>query len=404
MAPTAIAEVTGTAVDQTVDQLEVFSSKKVLRLKFDVTPTQLVGLTAAPTSNLRACQSSANNGLICLDGQVVRQWSSTIEHPIPPGEPITPAAGTALFSCSDTAFAFKAGNPCTTMTVDTKGGIWVAGLKSTNSYSLMQVVKKNAADRVQRLPRRSHRSINRPATVFARALPAGRQSPTSRRSKVTSLSSTSLKARESLASRGARPSCTTPTISRKASGRSAAGPRPCRAPQFSRRVESTVLQTYVVVAVSSGIVYSRVITSGDDGTESKFVHANSNSDPLKLPRGARLFEGHVANQFGVRASETSGRVFITNRNYCRAYVLTPLPLMQGIDLPVDTVSTMSTSGTYPPDGLERGTGHRCQRGAVHRLALWRDLGGCPLIETATTQNLSRLRMYQSTWNQARRRA
>ena len=67
MASTAIAEVTGTVVDQTVDQLEVFSSKKVLRLKFDVTPTQLVGLTAAPTSSLRACQSSANSGLICRE-------------------------------------------------------------------------------------------------------------------------------------------------------------------------------------------------------------------------------------------------------------------------------------------------------------------------------------------------
>ncbi len=133
-----------TAADQTVDQVEVFSFTKLLRLKFDVTPTQLVGLTAAPTSNLRACQSNAINGLICLDGQVIRQWSSTVEHPIPPVDPITPAAGTALFSCSDTAFAFKPGNPCTTMTVDTKGGIWVAGQKPTNLYALMQVVKKGA--------------------------------------------------------------------------------------------------------------------------------------------------------------------------------------------------------------------------------------------------------------------
>ena len=80
MAPTALAQSSGTEVDQTVDQVEVFSSSKLLRLKYDVAPTKFVGLTATPTSNLRACQSSNVNGLFCLDGQVVRNWPTTVEH------------------------------------------------------------------------------------------------------------------------------------------------------------------------------------------------------------------------------------------------------------------------------------------------------------------------------------
>ncbi len=161
-----------------------------------------------------------------------------------------------------------------------------------------------------------------------------------------------------------------------------------------QRVESAVLQTYVVVAVNSGLVYSRLITSGDDGTETPFVHANSNSDPLKLPRGAACSGGIVANQFRVRASETSGRVFVTNRNYCRAYVLTPLPLMQGVDLPVDAISTTSSAGNYPPDGLSVAPGiavnvAQCTTGTLE------DLGGCPLIEdSGDTNPYPALRMYQ----------
>ena len=80
-APAAYAQTTGTEVDQTVDQVEVFSISKLLRLRFDPTPTNFVGLTATPTSNLRACQSSNVNGLFCLDGQVVRNWPTTVEHP-----------------------------------------------------------------------------------------------------------------------------------------------------------------------------------------------------------------------------------------------------------------------------------------------------------------------------------
>ena len=162
-----------------------------------------------------------------------------------------------------------------------------------------------------------------------------------------------------------------------------------------QRVESTVLQTYVLVTVSSGIVYSRVTTSGDDGTESKFVHANSNSDPLKLPRARLPVRGaSVAKQFGVRASETSGRVFVTNRNYCLAYVLTPLPGSAGYRLPIAGMFlTMSTTGTYPPDGLAVAPGvainvAQCTGGTLA------DLGGCDLLgDSGDTNDYPAVRMY-----------
>ncbi|MCX6599952.1 MAG: hypothetical protein NT025_00090, partial [bacterium] len=347
MAPAA------TAADQTVDQVEVFSFTKLLRLKFDVTPTQLVGLTAAPTSNLRACQSSANSGLICLDGQVVRQWPSTIEHPIAPG-PITPAAGTALFSCSDTAFTFKAGNPCTTMTVDTKGGIWVAGQKPTNLYSLMQVVKKDAGGLCPAAAPATptFTSLNQSTGYCFRERAAGRP-------KITDLSPVEgglveqyfTEGEGVLGVEGVTTVAYYPFDFTQNLRTFGSWPASVQSAAIFQRVESTVLQTYVVVTVNSGLVYSRVITAGDDETESPFVHANSDTDPLKLPRGAACAGGVVANQFRVRASETSGRVFITNRNYCRAYVVTPGPLMSGIALPYDALATTSPSGNYPPDGL-----------------------------------------------------
>jgi hypothetical protein len=68
--------------------------------------------------------------------------------------------------------------------------------------------------------------------------------------------------------------------------------------------------------------------------------------------------------------------------------------MQGIDLPIDSVSTKSHSGTYPPDGLSVAPGiavnvAQCTTGTLE------DLGGCPLIkDSGDTNAYPALRMYQ----------
>jgi hypothetical protein len=393
MTPTACAQATGTAVDQTVDQVEVFSINKLLRLKYDPAPTKFVGLTATPTSNLRACQSSNVNGLFCLDGQVVRNWPTTVEHLL--GDPITADNGTALFSCLDGAFGFAAGNPCTAMTVDVKGNVWVAGQKPDLTFSLMKVAKKVDVTCPSGTPTQL---LSAPNYCFGERA--------SNRARITDLSPVegALVAQYFTAEGegvvGVEGGVTVtfyPYDFTKSLRTFSSWPEIVQSAAILQRQETSgPLQTYVLITGASGKVWYRNLTT--PGADTVFVHANATAaqdgDGI-LPVGAAACSGgFFANQFRVRASETSGRVFVTNRNYCLAYVLTPLPGLAGIDTSPGMFLPVSTTTSYPPDGLAVAPGvainvAQCTGGTLA------DLGGCDLLgDSNDGNNYPAVRMYQ----------
>ena len=135
MAPVASAITT----DQLLDQVEVASASKVLRL--NESPNEVLGLAAVRQTKFRTCQSSNINGLFCLDGQTVRFWTTVTEHALTAASP--PAeTGTALFSCLDTALGLDS-NGCSAMTADVNGDIWIAGQKQGGTTSsLFRVTAK----------------------------------------------------------------------------------------------------------------------------------------------------------------------------------------------------------------------------------------------------------------------
>ena len=393
--PAAYAQTTGTEVDQTVDQVEVFSISKLLRLRYDPSPTKFVGLTATPTSNLRACQSSNVNGLFCLDGQVVRNWPTTVEHLL--GSSITADNGIALFSCLDGAFGFAAGNPCTAMTVDVKGNVWVAGQKPDLTFSLMKVARRVAGD----CPADA-------TTPLVSASDYCFDERVSGRARITDLSPVEGELVEDyfttegegvLGVEGGATVVFYPYDFLK-SLRTFGGwtePAVQSAAILQRQETSGPLQTYVLTTGASGKVwYRNVTTQSSPGPDTAFVHANATpgQDPLGIRPSstAACAGGLVANQFRVRASETSGRVFVTNRNYCLAYVLTPLPGLEGIDTDPDMFLAVSTT-TYPPDGLAVAPGvainvAQCTDGTLE------NLGGCDLLgDSNDGNNYPAVRMY-----------
>lgn len=93
------------------------------------------------TSTIVACQRGLDQALYCLDGPRVRYWPDTNDVQTVGTSKVIPEFD--LFSCEDTALGLdrRKPNPCTSLTVDYNGAIWLAGRKA-NSHSMIKVVRR----------------------------------------------------------------------------------------------------------------------------------------------------------------------------------------------------------------------------------------------------------------------
>jgi hypothetical protein len=96
------------------------------------------------TSTIVACQRGLDQGLYCLDGPRVRYWPDTDDVQTVGTSRVIPEFD--LFSCEDPALNLdrRKPNPCTSLTVDFDGAIWLAGRKA-NSHSMIKVKRKTGA-------------------------------------------------------------------------------------------------------------------------------------------------------------------------------------------------------------------------------------------------------------------
>lgn len=126
--------------DQVLDQVDAFNKDIVLEMTFD-DPNRTAdstGLLLSGGKAFAACKLAAN-GFYCLEtdgaAQVVRYWR----------EPQSlPNASTVLLDCNDATLDFDGPQPCTGMTVDLSGDIWLAGRKAGATHSLIKVAGKPA--------------------------------------------------------------------------------------------------------------------------------------------------------------------------------------------------------------------------------------------------------------------
>ena len=123
---------------QTLDRTNIFNATKVLETEFG-DPGRTVDFTVLdidPVVGFTACQATAARGLFCLDGRDVRNW---------PNPKLAEGTGALVMSCADPALGLDVKKPdtCTAMTVDEVGAIWLAGKKS-NAHNLIKVVAKRS--------------------------------------------------------------------------------------------------------------------------------------------------------------------------------------------------------------------------------------------------------------------
>jgi hypothetical protein len=136
------------AVVQVLDSVDAYgrnasdSSSALLEMGFRDPPPRadFSRLAIGATTGLIACQRAADQGLYCLDGPIVRYWPDT-------GDLVATANGSVvpdidLIDCRRIpGLDTRKPNPCTGVTVDLNGSIWLAGRKA-NTHSLFKVVQK----------------------------------------------------------------------------------------------------------------------------------------------------------------------------------------------------------------------------------------------------------------------
>lgn len=125
---------------QVLDRVAGYGPTSARQMAFDV-PAQertqdSIQYFATPRSatGFIACQLTGRGGLACLDGREVRYWPNAAK---------SPEASETLFSCEDPLLGLdtkRGAQTCSGLAVDLSGAVWVSGKKPNNSYSLIKMV------------------------------------------------------------------------------------------------------------------------------------------------------------------------------------------------------------------------------------------------------------------------
>jgi len=370
-APAAHA-ITADATIQVLDQLDVFSSQSLKRST--ESPINLVDLNSVGTAALKSCQNG-RLGLTCLDGQSIRNWKVPKTQPVVPP---TPAAdpGRILFSCEDDALALDVKNgACTSMTTDVKGSVWISGRKSSTSHNLIQLTRKvgvsctssegtplsgkikgvtySGTDAAEYcfVTRRSGRPLLLDISAFDAELATRYRGP-------------GILGVESRKTVVFFPNDGSPVVevgSGKNDWSLAGGEQVLSAALLQRELAGpapTTVYTYGLITTSTG----RVMWKNMAETLTPAVQiANVNSTVAALstdtttgvvsyPRGLSCEAGTTSNFFEIRASDTTGRLFFSNRNFCKLFAATPTYSGANM-LTLIGNEIVPMAATYKPEGL-----------------------------------------------------
>ncbi len=264
-----------------------------------------------------ACQLTGNGGLVCLDGKAVRQW---------PNATRAPGSAVPLFSCANAALGLdKKSDTCTGLTVDLSGALWLSGKKSS-TYSLLKLVRRTCTPgvpgQVQLVEEAGYPgSGGYCAEEFASGRPyfedIGSEEGETVKGFRFGTGVSGVQTRNALVYFGKGASAPA-TVNLIASGKSELGLA------GSEQVLSTSLLKvgagyYFVYATSTGKL--RVVNTDASPRVSDLVfdvraYRGTASPPAGCPAVS-------ADRFGVRASLTTDKVYVSDRAYCRILVLQP---------------------------------------------------------------------------------
>ncbi len=338
----------GTAIADTrqvLDRVAGFSPTGARQMAFDVPPQERTQdstqyfATPRSATGFVACQLTGRGGLACLDGREVRYW---------PNAARSPETSETLFSCEDPLLGLdsKRGvQTCTGLAVDLSGAVWISGKKPNNSYSLIKAEPLGAADAVCRtgttlLTGGKFCKVN---DEFAAGRPL-LQEITSIDGDLASEFAAAGKYGKGVVGVELRSSIvyfTDPKSSPKviASGKSTLG----------LNGNEQVLSAALVRLESGAFVFlyvtstGRVLAINDDKktwvqTFAMQPDRASSSPPATCPATS-------GEDFAIATSAKSGRVYVSDRRFCRVVALEVRPATNAYGFVLDNATEVGASGT-----------------------------------------------------------
>ena len=379
---TAIALLAGAAASgqsvqtiQTLDRVDVYNKSKVLEMEFDdpgrTFDFTALDITPATAAGFVACQVTANQALYCIDGKDVRYWPQPAQVAAPN------TTGSLLFSCTDAALGLNGAStkPCTALTVDLSSSIWLAGMKGDGTYSLFKLVAKvgscpaspwfalQGAAYCAREYASGRRLLSDIVAIdgdvgAAFTGPGGVKGPgvlAIEQSPIDPI----LPADEFLVTTAwfvADPATVPPVVI--ARGSAAWG---LTAGEF---LQSVTLQQLPIAGESRNFVLAptnkgRILAVDALGISPAFQVFDIVAERAPvLPAVTAPQCNFDTQRYGLRASTKSGRVYLTDRNYCQAVALESAPAVgkafqlqnvQEVRNNIIADLTFSTTAAYPPD-------------------------------------------------------
>ena len=323
---------------QTLDRVDAYSLTDVLEMTFnDPNRTKDFFNLGIDGTNIVWCTLTALDGIFCLDNKVVKHWPDPEESQTPINE----------VNCLDPALQLKNGE-CTGMTVGLSGAIYLAGRKG-NGHSLFKIVPKAPT-----APCIGSSELSG-SLYCARELYAGRP-------LITDL--TAIDGDVGAAFKPC-PSCAVQSGILALEARKAVVffPDPKPTPTSGAIVVAnsqalglsgneqalggTLLQLQNVNSIDSFVAVttstSRIRVKKTNGAGSAFTAFNIAQQ--RAPSSTQCDFG--TQNYGIVASPQSGRVYVTDRNFCQVLALdaTVSPFTKEL-----TLSTADSSGTFPTRG------------------------------------------------------
>ncbi len=418
--------------DQLLDRVSVVSPAAVLEMSFDDT-SRVPQFETPPVSagQVSSCQLTATRGLFCLDqsngikGRVVRQWN-----------PVETGSDRIVFSCEDSALGFDTKGTvetCTALTVGDDGSIWVAG-KKKSTYSLAKVVEKEGTCAngegwydLQQEPTTQYcfkeYARDRPLLVDITAtklvLPGQRQCAgvigLELRRTLRFFADPELNPDEN--------DC--PTLAEEPVAIATSKTWGLRGPELLQSVslftfrpespESGELQDWVSVALAASTA-GRILAK--DTTDLELVATPVFDVPSERASRSTLFQPRQCvaggdNQYGIRAAIRTGRVFVTDYQWCEVLALEPTvpgnPLSGLRNVVVDGVDLTLSTFACPYPGATQDDGTPCTSAASYpplqptlapgdSLDLSKCTGSCAIVRTQqgdAAASLSQVRLISS---------
>lgn len=336
---------------QVLDHVAISNKTHVLEMQFD-DPAREFDFSVwgvQPVTGFFGCQLTPTLGLFCVDGKEIRNW---------PAPEKALGTGDLVLNCTDPTLDLdrRRANPCTSISVELGGALWIAG-RDSRAHRLLKVVPRNEdgscpeGNPLQQGPYCAQLyASGRPLLEDVSVIDGDQGVAFKGPNGTVGPGALGLEERGTVTFFTSVPNVSVPILSGKSQW-GLSGNEQLQSATLLQLTIDAVLRNFALVTTSN----HRILAVDTENPTAAFEVFRIRDE--RLPGTTQC--NFDAQQYGIRASTKSGRIYLTDRNFCQAIALEPAPaagkpfklqnaLEDGSDLTFSTASFAPDAPTLAP--------------------------------------------------------